>query len=93
MTEDIIDVLAAKFQVPKFYVQLKLMRQGEDQPGIEASITEDLAVVNKIASDTGQAEPKVRRDFFGQLQAYRSDFEDGWPITQGDILKVGPAGR
>jgi len=90
MTEDIVDVLAAKFQVPKFYVQLKLMRQGEDQPGIEASITEDLAVVNKIASDTGQAEPKVRRDFFGQLQAYRSDFEE-WsgPITPEEMILRG----
>lgn len=90
MTEDIINVLAAKFQVPKFYVQLKLMRQGEDQPGIETSITEDLAVVNKIASDTGQAEPKVRRDFFGQLQAYRSDFEE-WsgPITPEEMILRG----
>jgi hypothetical protein len=90
MTEDIINVLAAKFQVPKFYVQLKLMRQGEDLPGIETSINEDLAVVNKIASDTGQAEPKVRRDFFGQLQAYRSDFE-GWsgPITPEEMILRG----
>jgi hypothetical protein len=35
MTGSAIENLAAKFQTPKFYVQLKLMRLGEDHAGIE----------------------------------------------------------
>jgi hypothetical protein len=87
MTGNVIENLAAKFQTPKFYVQLKLMRLGEDPAGIEASMKEDLAVVKKIAGDTGQAEPKVRHDFFMQLQAYKGDFEK-WnsPVTPEELI-------
>jgi hypothetical protein len=42
---------------------------------------EDLAVVKKIAGDTGQAEPKVRHDFFMQLQAYKGTLRSGIALS------------
>ncbi len=90
MVVNTIESLAARFESPKFYVQLKLMRLGEDLPGIESSIKEDMSVVKKIASDTGQKEAKVRHDFFMQLQAYRPEFER-WnsPVTPEEMVLKG----
>lgn len=90
MVVNTIESLAARFESPKFYVQLKLMRLGEDLTGIESSIKEDMSVVKKIASDTGQKEAKVRHDFFMQLQAYRPEFER-WnsPVTPEEMVLKG----